>query len=98
MVMIQTPMFTWLDTSHVSSKHVKETPKHGPSLSGVDWGGIKRETPKYRPSLMEVDWGGKFEANHKPSEVDWRAHDSSVFLYLEHIDHDGEPKDFFIPG
>ena len=44
---------------------------------------------------MEVDWGGRIEANHTSgcmlSEVDWEAHDSSLFLYLEQIDHDGEP-------
>ena len=46
-------------------------------------------------SLTEVDWGGKIEANHTSgfmlSEVDWRAHESSLFLYLEQIDHTGEP-------
>ena len=53
-----------MDTSHVSSKHVKETPKHGPIISGVGWDGLKRETPKHGSNLMEVDWGGKIEANH----------------------------------
>ena len=48
-----------MDTSHVPSKHVKETPKHGPNLSGVDWDGLKKEKPKHGPSLMEVDSGGK---------------------------------------
>ena len=52
---------------------------------------------------MEVDWGGKIKPNHATSEcvlseVDWGAHDSSLFLYLEQIDHDGEPKDFFTQG
>ena len=32
------------------------------------------------------------------SEVDWGAHDSSLFLYLVHIDHDPKPKDFFTQG
>ena len=32
------------------------------------------------------------------SEVDWGVHDSSFFLYLEYIDHEGEPKDFFTQG
>ena len=45
--------------------------------------------------FTEVDWGGKIKANHTGgcmlSEVDWGAHDSSLFLYLEQIDHDGEP-------
>ena len=55
----------------------------------------QKGTPKCRPSLMEVDSGCKIEANHTSeyilSEVDWGAHDSSVFLYLEQIDHDKEP-------
>ena len=29
------------------------------------------------------------------SEVDWGAHDSSLFLFLVHIDHGAKPKDFF---
>ena len=108
-----------MDTSHVSSKHVKETPKHGSSLSEVDWGDLRKGTPKHGPSIMKVDWGGKIEANHTNgcmlcevdwgahethtsgfmvSEVDWEAHHSSFFLYLEHIDHDGEPKNFFSKG
>ena len=32
------------------------------------------------------------------SEVHWGAHDSSLFLYLVHIDHDVKPKDFFTQG
>ena len=32
------------------------------------------------------------------SEVDWGAHDSSLFLYLVHIDHDVKPKDLFTQG
>ena len=32
------------------------------------------------------------------SEVDWVAHDSSFFLYLKHIDHDGDPNDLFTQG
>ena len=60
----------------------------------------KRETPKYGPSIMEVDWGGKVKANHASEcmllEVDfWGAHDSSFLLYLEHIDLEEGPKDFF---
>ena len=31
-------------------------------------------------------------------EVDWGAHDSSFPLDLVHIDHDAEPKDFFMQG
>ena len=30
--------------------------------------------------------------------VDWGAHDSSVLLYLVHIDHDAKPKDLFTQG
>ena len=32
------------------------------------------------------------------SEVEWGAHDSSLFLYLVHINHDAKPKDFFTQG
>ena len=32
------------------------------------------------------------------SEVDWGAHDSSFFLYLQYIVHDGDPNDFFTQG
>ena len=32
------------------------------------------------------------------SEVDWGAHDSSFFLHLKYIDHDGDPNDFFTQG
>ena len=62
----------------------KGTPKQGPSISGVDWDGLKSEMAKHGPSLMEVEWGGKIEANHTSgcmlSEVDWGAHDSSFSL------------------
>ena len=52
---------------------------------------------------MEVAWGGKIKALHTTSEgmlseVDLGAHDSRFFLYLVHIDHDGEPKDFSTQG
>ena len=58
---------------------------------------------------MEVDWGEKIKANHTSGfmlsevdwgahEVDWGPHDSSFFLCLEHIHHDGEPKDLFTQG
>ena len=50
--------------------------------------------------LSEVDWGA--HETHTSGcllpEVDWEAHHSSFFLYLVHIDHDGEPKDFFTQG
>ena len=106
-----------MDTSCVSSKYVRETPKHGPSLSEIGLGGLKKETPKCRPSPTQVDCSGKIEVNHTSgcmlSEVDWKAHDSSLFvyleqidhngessllLYLEKIDHDGKPQDFFTSG
>ena len=50
--------------------------------------------------LSEVDWGAHvaYTRGCMLSEVDWGAHDSSFFLYLEHIDHDGDPKDFFTTG
>ena len=64
-----------MNTSCVSNNHVKQTCKHGPSLTEVDWGGLKKETLKCGPSLMEVYWAGKIEANHTSgcilSEVDW---------------------------
>ena len=48
---------------------------------------------------MEVDWADKIDSNHTSrcmlSEVDWGAHYSSLFLYLQQIDHDGEPQGFF---
>ena len=31
-------------------------------------------------------------------EVDWGAHNSSFFIYLENISHDGDPKSFFTQG
>ena len=53
--------------------------------------------------LPEVDWGGHDSSSNRMngfllSEVDWGAHDSSFFLYLVHIDHDVEQKDFFTQG
>ena len=52
---------------------------------------------------MEVDWGGKIEPNHTTSEcmlyeVDWELMIQLSLLYLNHIDDDGEPKDFFTQG
>ena len=58
---------------------------------------------------MEIDWGGKFNCTscgcplanwHESllSEVDWGAHDSSVFLFLVNIDYDAKPNEFFIKG
>ena len=53
--------------------------------------------------LSEVDWGAHDSSpNHVNgfllSEVDWGACDSSFFHYLEYIDHDGDPNDFFTQG
>ena len=45
-----------MDTSHVSSKHVKETPKHRPSFSGVDWDGLKRENPNIDPASWKYQY------------------------------------------
>ena len=50
----------------------------------VDWG-------NYDPTLYPMD-------GCILSEVDWGAPDSSLFLYLVHIDHDAKPKDFFTQG
>ena len=89
-----------MDTPHAFSNHVMATLNHGLSLLEVDWGDPKGESTKHGPSLMDVDWGGKIKPNHTTSEcmlseIDWVAHDSSFSLYLEYLDHDGEPKDFF---
>ena len=48
----------------------------------------------------EVDWGAHetHQNGHSITKVDWGAHDSSLFLYLVHIDHDAKPKDFFTQG
>ena len=64
---------------------------HGSSISGVDWGDLKKGTPKYGPSLMEVDWGGKIEPNHTSelmlSEVDWGAHEThKIGCMLSEVD------------
>ena len=54
------------------------------------------------PASWKLTQVAKIEANHTSgymlSEVDWGPHDSSPFIYQEHIDHDGESKDFFTPG
>ena len=31
-------------------------------------------------------------------DVDWRAHDSSIFLFMVNIDYDAKPNEFFIQG
>ena len=46
-------------TTNTGSKHVKDTHKNRPSITEVEWGGLKKEMPKHRPTLMKVDWGGK---------------------------------------
>ena len=61
-----------------------ETHQNGHSITKVDWGG-------HDPSLYPMD-------GCKHSEVDLEAHDSSFFLYLVHIVHDANPKDFFTQG
>ena len=64
--------------SHDDNQHMDTS--HGSSLSGVDWGNLKKRTPKYGPSLMELDWGGEIKASHTSecmlSEVDWGAHET----------------------
>ena len=63
----------------------------------VDWGGKIKANHKSECLLSDIDWGAHetHTSGYMLSEVDWGAHDSSFFLHLVHIDHDGEPKDFF---
>ena len=70
-----------VNTSSVYSKYVWT----GQGVCSV------KETPKSRPNIMEVD----YTSGCRLCEVDWGAHDSSLFLYLEQIFHDGESQDFF---
>ena len=78
------------------------------TLKEVDWGDkLKLNYTSYGCMLMEIDWGDKFNCTscgcpmanwHESllSEVDWGAHDSSVFLFLVNIDCDAKPNEFFI--
>ena len=66
----------------------------------VDWGGIIEANHTSESLLSEVDWVAHetHTSGCMLSEVDWGGHDSSFFLYLEHINYDGEPKNFFTQG
>ena len=59
----------------------KEIPNHGCSISEIDRGAHDSS-----PNVMN---------GFLLSEVDWGACDSSFFLYLKCIDHNGKPKDLF---
>ena len=39
-------------------------------------------------SLKEIDWGPKLPNTHIKEQVNWGAHYSSVFLYIQQIEHD----------
>ena len=63
---------------------------------GIDWGGKPNYTSCGCPTSK---WKG--HETHNPnhmnesllSEVDWGAHDSSVFLFLVNIDYDAKPNE-----
>ena len=78
----------------------EQTPKYGPSFMEVDWGGKIEANHTSECMLCEVDLGAHetHTCGSMLSEVDWGVHDSSLFLCLKHIDHDGETKDFFTQG
>ena len=67
----------------------------------IDWGGKPNYT-SYRCPM--ANWKG--HKTHNPnhmnesllSEVDWGAHDSSVFLFLVNIDYDETPNESSIQG
>ena len=60
----------------------------------IDWGGKPNYTSYGCPM---ANWKGHETHNHNHmnetllSEVDWGAHDSSVFLFLVNIDYDAKP-------
>ena len=67
----------------------------------ANWQG--HETHPTGHNNSEVDWSGNDPiSNHMNesllSEVDWRAHDSSVFLFLVNMDCDARSKKFFMQG
>ena len=71
----------------------------------IDWGDKchGHETYHTGNNTSEVDWGGHdHNSNHMNesllSEVDFRAHDSSVFLFLVNIDYDAKPNESSIIG
>ena len=67
----------------------------------IDWGGEPNYTSYGCPM---ANWKG--HKTHNPShmnesllsEVDWGAHDSSVFLFLVNIDSDAKPNESSIQG
>ena len=89
-----------------SLKHIKEVDwgdklklnytTFGYMLIEIDWGGKPNYTSYGCPM---ANWRG--HETHNPnhmnesslSEVDWGAHDSSVFLFLVYIDYDAKPNE-----
>ena len=73
----------------------------GYMLMEIDWGGKPNYTSYGCPM---ANWKG--HKTHNPnhmnesllSEVDWGAHDSSVFLFLVNIDYDAKPNESSIQG
>ena len=67
----------------------------------IDWGGKPNYTSYGCPM---TNWRG--HETHNPnhmnesllSEVDWEAHDTSVFLFLVNIDYDAKPNESPIQG
>ena len=89
----------------------KFVPNHTSSeciLMEIDWGGKLIVNHTSECMLSEDDWGAHqtHQNGHSVTEGDWGGHDpsfylmddSSFFLYLEYIDHDGDPNDFFTQG
>ena len=94
-----------------SLKHIKEADwgdklklkytTFGYMLMEIDWGGKPNYTSYGCPMAY---WKG--HKTHNPnhmndsllSEVDWGAHDSSVFLFLVNIDYDAKPNESSIQG
>ena len=94
-----------------SWKHIKEVDwgdklkfnytTFGYMLMEIDWAG-KRNYTSYGCPM--ANWKG--HETHNPnhmnesllSEVDWGAHDSSVFLFLVNIDYDAKPNESPIQG
>ena len=94
-----------------SLKHIKEADwgdklklnytTFGYMLMEIDWGGKPNYTSYGCPM---ANWTG--HKTHYPnhmnesllSEVDWGAHDSSVFLFLVNIDYDAKPNESSIQG
>ena len=78
---------------------------YGCILMEIDWGDKwhGHETPPTGHNTSEGDCGGHNpNPNHMNesllSEVDWGAHDSSVFLFLVNIDYDAKPNESSIQG